>query len=79
MNNWQDHIERSPEIMLGKPVIKGTRLTVEHILDRLSDGWSVEQVVASYPRLTPEAVRAALRFAACSLATDEQVFLQESA
>jgi uncharacterized protein (DUF433 family) len=53
-----------PKIMLGKPIIKGTRITVEHILEELANGLTIEQILAEYPHLTREAVQAALRFAA---------------
>lgn len=56
-----------PNVMMGKPVIAGTRITVEAILDRLAAGESVEQIVEAHPRLTREAVRAALGFAAAVL------------
>ena len=77
--NWREHIERKPGVMSGKPVIKGTRITVEHILERLGDGWSQDELTKSYPHITVEAIRAALQFAARSLASDESVFLSESA
>jgi uncharacterized protein (DUF433 family) len=57
-------IEVNPKIMMGKPVIKGTRLTVELILEELSAGTTIEQLVAAHPRLTPNGVFAALAFAA---------------
>lgn len=60
----QTYIEVSPQVMMGKPVIKGTRITVEMILESLSAGESIENLLASYPRLTKEAVFAALSFAA---------------
>jgi uncharacterized protein (DUF433 family) len=56
--------------MLGKPVIAGTRVTVESILDRLAAGESVEQIVESHPRMTVEAVRAAIGFGARALRAD---------
>ena len=43
--NWQDYIERDPEVILGKPVFKGTRLIVEFVLERLGQGASVEELV----------------------------------
>jgi uncharacterized protein (DUF433 family) len=64
MDAYNDLIEVNPKIMMGKPVIKGTRLTVELILESLAAGESVENLLASYPRLTKEAVQAALSFAA---------------
>ena len=57
-------ITSDPNVMMGKPVVAGTRLTVEFILEELAAGTSVAQLIASHPRLTPEAVSAALAFAA---------------
>jgi len=59
-----------PEIMMGKPVIAGTRITVENILERLGGGESIESIVDSHPRLTREAVLAAISFAAEALKAD---------
>ena len=56
-------IQSDPSIMMGKPVIAGTRITVELILEKLATGESVEQLLASHPRLTKEAILAALDFA----------------
>lgn len=56
---WQDRIERNPKVMLGKPVVKGTRITVELILERLGDGWSVEDLLRSFPTINADDVRAA--------------------
>jgi uncharacterized protein (DUF433 family) len=55
-----------PKIMVGKPVIKGTRITVELILNKLAAGQTVEQILEDYPHLTREGIRAALEFAAKS-------------
>lgn len=65
-----DHprIQSDPKVMMGKPVIRGTRITVEHILRCLAAGDSVEQLLADYPRLTVEDIRAAQAFAADHLA-----------
>ena len=57
-------IESNPKIMVGKPVIRGTRITVELILDKLAAGETVEQILEDYPHLTREGIRAALKFAA---------------
>lgn len=73
--NWQEHIEQRPDVMLGKPVIKHTRITVELILERLGDGWAVEELLEAYPELRQEHVRAAQSYAAAYLASDEAVFL----
>lgn len=56
--NWQEYIHSDPKIVGGKPVIKGTRLSIEFILERLADGWTEPMLLESYPRLTSEALRA---------------------
>src|SRR5262245_54986837 len=59
-----------PNIMLGKPIVEGTRITVELILEKLAAGETVEQLVAAHPRLSEQGVRAALAFAAKVLRND---------
>ena len=59
-----DRIQSRPEIMMGKPVIRGTRITVEHVLQKLADGWSTDEICGAYPQVTAADVEAALRFAA---------------
>jgi len=61
--NWKDRIEVNPAVLVGKPIIKGTRISVELILDRMADGWSLEDVLTSYPHISREDVLAALSFA----------------
>lgn len=63
-------ITSDPAVMMGKPVVAGTRLTVEFILEEMATGTTIEQLVASHPRLTPAAVHAALAFAARALRAD---------
>ena len=55
--NRKEHIVFDPDVLVGKPVIKGTRLSVELLLDRLADGWSVDDLLTSYPQLTYEEVQ----------------------
>lgn len=74
---WQDYIEQRPEVMMGKPVFKGTRITVEHVLERLGDGNTEADLLAAHPRLRPEHIRAAQSYAAASLSTDDTVFLAQ--
>lgn len=62
--NWKNHIVATPDTLVGKPRIKDTRVSVEQILDRLADGWSIEDVVSSYPGVTRDDVQAALAFVA---------------
>jgi uncharacterized protein (DUF433 family) len=64
---WTDHIQADPQVLGGKPVIKGTRLAVEFVLGLLADGWTREQLRANYPQLTDEALRAAFAYAAEAL------------
>jgi len=59
-----------PKIMMGKPVIKGTRITVELILEKLAAGETIEQILDAHPRLTREAIQAACAFAADALKAD---------
>lgn len=58
------YVQANPKVMLGKPVIRGTRITVENILERLGAGESVDDILEAYPQLTPEAIQGALAFAA---------------
>lgn len=74
---WQDHVERNPTVMLGKPVIKGTRITVELILERLGEGATPDDILKSYPHLKPEHIQAACAYGAASLRADEVVFLSD--
>jgi uncharacterized protein (DUF433 family) len=57
-------IERNPEIMFGKPVIKGTRITVEFLMRKLADGFNVEEILEMYPHLTLAQILAAFAYAA---------------
>ncbi|MBS1259343.1 MAG: hypothetical protein MAG551_02413 [Candidatus Scalindua arabica] len=67
-------IDVNPEIMFGKPVIKGTRITVEHILRKLAGGMTAEEIIKDHPHLKPEDIFAAEEFAADYLAQEEIVF-----
>jgi uncharacterized protein (DUF433 family) len=62
--DWRQYIHSNPNILLGKPVIKGTRLSVEFLLGLFAVGWTEQQVLESYPHLTPESLRAVFAFAA---------------
>lgn len=79
MVSWRDYIERKPDVLGGKPVIKGTRISIELILQRLGDGWTEHELLQSFPHLRPEHIRAAQAYAAAALASDEFVFLDEPA
>ena len=77
--NWRDHIDRNPAVIGGKPKIKGTRIGVGLILERLGEGWAVEQLIESYPQITAEQIHACQAYAGEMLATDEVVDIPHSA
>jgi len=56
--NWRLYIETNDNVLFGKPVIKGTRLSVEHIINLLASGWSEIQILENYPRLSKESLQA---------------------
>lgn len=56
--NWQDYIISDNEVLLGKPTIKGTRISVEHIVGLLAQGWSEDEILNNFPRLTKESLQA---------------------
>ena len=68
-----ERIEVNPEIMFGKPVIKGTRITVELILRKLAGQMTVDEILADHPHLVPDDIYAAAAFAADYLAQEEIV------
>ena len=70
---WQDRIILDPKILTGKPVIKGTRLAVEFILDLLAQGWSEAEIIKNYPGLTHDDIRSCLAYAT-EVLRSEKVF-----
>ena len=73
-----DRIQINSKIMLGKPVIKGTRVTVELILRKLSEGATETDLLDAYPRLKIEDIQAAIRYAADTVAHEETVILTKT-
>lgn len=69
--DWRERIVSDPDILLGKPTIKGTRISVELILGWMGQGWTIEQLLQAYPHLGREDILAALVFAA-EMMRDEQ-------
>ena len=65
--DWKERITIDPNILVGKPVVKGTRLAVEFIVDLLAQGWSEEEILGNYPGLTAEDIKACLRYASAVL------------
>ena len=60
--NWQEHITSDKEVLLGKPTIKGTRISVELILELLATGWTAKQILESYPRLNEQHLKAVFAY-----------------
>jgi len=71
--SWHQYIVADPSILTGKPVVRGTRLSVEFILTLLAQGWSEDEVLRNYPGLTKEQMRACLAYAR-DLLLDEKVY-----
>jgi uncharacterized protein (DUF433 family) len=65
--NWQEHVTLDPEVLSGKPVVKGTRLAVEFIIELLAQGWSDEEIVRNYPGLSREDIQGCLSYASEAL------------
>lgn len=60
--DWQNYIVSDKQILLGKPTIKGTRISVELILELFSTGWTEKQILAAYPSVTTESLRAVFAY-----------------
>ncbi|MBN3035578.1 MAG: DUF433 domain-containing protein [Bacteroidales bacterium] len=60
--NWRDHIEANEEILRGKPVLIGTRISVEHVIQLLASGWNEQQILDNYPRLTKIHLQAVFQY-----------------
>ncbi len=71
--NWQERIIINPDVLVGKPVIKGTRLAVEFIIDLLAQGWGEDEILRNYPGLKHDDIRACLSYASDILRA-EKVF-----
>lgn len=76
--DWRERIVSNPEILVGKPTVKGTRISVELILGWLANGWTHEMVLESYPQLSPEDILAALAFAAEMMRDEEYVAIHKA-
>ena len=69
--DWKEHIVIDPDILVGKPVVKGTRLAVEFIVDLLAQGWPVQEILRNYPGVTEEDIKACLRYASAILQAEK--------
>jgi uncharacterized protein (DUF433 family) len=79
MPDWRERIVSDPEVLVGKPTIKSTRISVELILGWLANGWSFEQILESYPHITREDILAALAFAAEMMHDEEYIAIHKAA
>lgn len=79
MPDWRERIVSDPEILVGKPTIKGTRISVELILGWLANGWSFDQILESYPHITRDDILAALAFAAEMMQDEEYIAIHKAA
>ena len=77
--DWHQYIHSDPEILIGKPVVKGTRLSIDFILNLFANGWTQEQVLENYPTLTPDALRAVFAFAAECMSEEVLYTISEEA
>jgi uncharacterized protein (DUF433 family) len=68
---WNDRIDLNPEVLVGKPVIKGTRIAVEFLVDLLAQGWPESEVLRNYPGLTHEDILACLSYASAVLRAEK--------
>jgi uncharacterized protein (DUF433 family) len=69
--NYQDKITSSPKIMLGKPIVKGTRITVELILKKIAGGYSFEEIIEMYPHITNDDILACVSYAVSVMESEE--------
>jgi uncharacterized protein (DUF433 family) len=69
--NWEERITIDPKILVGKPVIRGTRIAVEFVVDLLAQGWSERQILENYPGLTHEDILACLNYASETLKSEK--------
>jgi uncharacterized protein (DUF433 family) len=69
--DWQERITVEPSVLVGKPVVKGTRLAVGFIVDLLAQGWTEEEILENYPGLTREDIKACLAYASAVLRAEK--------
>jgi len=73
LDDWQERIVIDPKVLVGKPLIRGTRLSVEFILDLLANNWTIDQILEEYPQLEREDIIATLKYAA-EMVKEEKVY-----
>ncbi len=75
--NWEERIEVNPRVLVGKPIIKGTRIAVEFVVDLLARGWTTDQILSEYDHLTPQDIQACLVYAS-EVLKSERVYVTTS-
>lgn len=75
---WQDRITIDPSVLVGKPIVKGTRISVEFVIDLLARGWTTAEVLAEYDHLKPEDIQACLAYASDVLKSEKVYLLPNS-
>ena len=65
--SWEDRIETNPAVLVGKPVVSGTRISVELVIELLADGWAEDELLEGYPALSRDDIRACLHYASMRL------------
>lgn len=73
MIDYRKHIQSNPKIMLGKPTVKGTRITVELLLRKIADGYTFEDILEMYPHLKLEDILASIAYAAAIMESEEVI------
>lgn len=71
--DWKERITVNPKVLTGKPIIKGTRIAIEFILELLANGWTTEEILKNYPQLRKEDIVASLKYAT-EILTEEKVY-----
>ena len=69
--NWRERIEVNPDVLVGKPIVKGTRLAVAFVVELLANGWSEADILDNYPHLSREDIQACLAYASAMLNTEK--------
>lgn len=70
-NDWEKRIVFNPKVMVGKPVIRGTRITVEAVIGRVAEGMTLDEILEDFPYITKEDIKAAIRYAQSLVAGEE--------
>ena len=76
--NWKEHIIVNPDVLAGKPIVKGTRLSIEFLLGLLANGWTMDKIIQNYPQLSPTDLQAVFSFAQTCLQDEEYVIIKKA-